>query len=235
MIKTKKEILRLFFFFLILCFGILNVEAESIDVSRTSSLTLTYQYENEKFSNINVSLYQLAIFDTTGQYQFNNTYIDIAFDSSGMSTSDLSLKAIEIEKFISENNQQPSSMQKTNKNGDASFLKLVPGMYLVLIESADVGNYRYSVSPMLVSIPILENKSYQYDIQMNVKVEREKLEQEVTSPSDVNDEDEIDTAPNTVDNIMIYVLLMVVSTLVIFVVIIYILRMREGEKNDEKK
>ena len=96
MIETKKGILRLFLFFSILCFGVLNVEAESIDISKTSSITLVYQYENEKFSNVNASLYQLATFDINGQYKFNNLYEDVTFDPVGMTASDLNLKATEI-------------------------------------------------------------------------------------------------------------------------------------------
>lgn len=233
--ETRKGILNLFLFLSILSFGVLNVEAESIDVSRASSLTLTYQYENQSFSNVDISLYQLATFDVSGQYQFTDSYVDVAFDPTGMSVSDLNLKGKEIETFIEENNRQPSSLQKTDQNGVTSFSNLVPGMYLVLIDSTEVGNYRYSASPMLISIPVLEDGSYQYDIQTNVKTEREELEQEVTPPSDVGDNGEIDTVPNTIDNIMLYVGLLVVSILVIFGVIIYILRKKKGDKNEEKK
>ena len=230
--ETRKGILNLFLFLSILCFGVLNVEAESIDVSRASSLTLTYQYENEKFSNVDVSLYHLATFDVSGQYQFTDSYVDVAFDPNGMSVSDLNLKGEEIETFITDNNLQPSSLQKTDQNGVTNFSNLVPGMYLVLVDSTEVGNYRYSASPMLVSIPILEDGTYQYDVQMNVKTEREELGQEVTPPSD---DGEIDSVPNTIDNIMLYVGLLVVSILVIFGVMIYIFRKKKGDKNEEKK
>ena len=124
MIETKKGILRLFLFFSILCFGISNVEAESIDISKTSSITLVYRYENENFSNVNASLYQLATFDINGQYKFNNLYDDVTFDPVGMTASDLNLKATEIEKFISENNLQPSNKQQINQNGVANFKNL---------------------------------------------------------------------------------------------------------------
>ena len=234
MIKTKKGILRLFLFFSILCFGVLNVEAESIDISKTSSITLVYQYENEKFSNVNASLYQLATFDINGQYKFNNLYEDVTFDPVGITSSDLNLKATEIEKFISENNLQPNNKQQINQNGIANFKNLIPGMYLVHIDSTEVGNYRYSTSPMLVSIPILENQTYKYDIEMNVKIERNELEQEITSPSDAGEEGKIDTNPNTLDNIMLYVLLMMVSAIVILGVV-YVLRNKEGDKNEKKK
>ena len=230
--ETRKGILNLFLFLSILCFVVLNVEAESIDVSRASSLTLTYQYENEKFSNVDVSLYHLATFDVSGQYQFTDSYVDVAFDPNGMRVSDLNLKGEEIETFITDNNLQPSSLQKTDQNGVTNFSNLVPGMYLVLVDSTEVGSYRYSASPMLVSIPILEDGTYQYDVQMNVKTEREELGQEVTPPSD---DGEIDSVPNTIDNIMLYVGLLVVSILVIFGVMIYIFRKKKGDKNEEKK
>ena len=162
----------------------------------------------------------------------NYSYVDVAFDPDGMSVSDLNLKGEEIETFITDNNLQPSSLQKTDQNGVTNFSNLVPGMYLVLVDSTEVGSYRYSASPMLVSIPILEDGTYQYDVQMNVKTEREELGQEVTPPSD---DGEIDSVPNTIDNIMLYVGLLVVSILVIFGVMIYIFRKKKGDKNEEKK
>ena len=69
---------------------------------------------------------------------------------------------------------------------------------------------------------------------MNVKIERNELEQEITSPSDAGEEGKIDTNPNTLDNIMLYVLLMMVSAIVILGVI-YVLRNKEGDKNEKKK
>ena len=231
MIETRKVITNLILFLSILSFGVLNVEAENIDVSRVSSLNVTYQYEDVMLSDVDVSLYQLAMFNPSGQYQFTDEYLDVAFDPTGMSVSDLNLKGKEIETFITENNRQPSSLQKINQSGVTNFSSLVPGLYLVLVDSTDVGSYRYSASPMLISIPTLENGSYQYDIQMNVKTEREELGQEVTPPVD----DGIEEVPNTIDNIVIYMVLLVVSITVILGVMIYISRKKKGDKNEEKK
>ena len=226
----KKVITRLFLFLSILSFGVLDVAAENIDVSQKSSLNVTYQYENEKFYNVNISLYHLATIDQYGSYHFTDQYLDVAFDPVGMSVSDLNLKAQQIEEFILKNRIQSDSLQKTDQNGVTNFSNLELGLYLVLVDSKEVGNYRYSASPALLSIPILEDESYQYDIQMNVKTKREELAQEVTPPGD----DGTESVPDTMDNILFYVILLVVSLLVILGVVIYIIK-RKDEKNENKK
>lgn len=228
--NIKKIIVSLFLFLSILSFEVLDVEADNIDVLRESSLEVIYQYDEEKLSNVDISLYFLASVDQQGSYHFIDNYKDIAFNPIDMSVSDLNLKSEEVEKYIAENERQPSSVQKTNQNGVTNFSGLVPGLYLVSVDSKVVGSYRYDASPMLLSIPTLEDGSYQYDIQMNVKTEREQLEQTVTPPGDEG----IIFVPNTIDNIVFYIILLIISFLVILGVISYIFK-KKGEKKYENK
>ena len=228
--NIKKIIVSLFLFLSILSFEVLDVEADNIDVLRESSLEVIYQYDEEKLSNVDISLYFLASVDQQGSYHFIDNYKDIAFNPIDMSVSDLNLKSEEVENYIAENERQPSSVQKTNQNGVTNFSGLVPGLYLVSVDSKVVGSYRYDASPMLLSIPTLEDGSYQYDIQMNVKTEREQLEQTVTPPGDEG----IIFAPNTIDNIVFYIILLIISFLVILGVISYIFK-KKGEKKYENK
>lgn len=228
--NIKKIVVSLFLFLSILSFGVLDVEADNIDVLKESSLEVIYQYDEEKLSNVDISLYFLANVDQQGNYHFIDDYREISFNPSDMSVSDLNLKSEEVEDFIAENARQPSSLQKTNQNGVTNFSNLVPGLYLVSVDSKEVGNYRYDATPMLLSIPTLEDGSYQYDIQMNVKTEREQLEQAVTPPGDEG----ITFVPNTIDNIVFYIILLIISFLVILGVIYYILK-KKGEKKDENK
>ena len=228
----KKVVSSFFLFLSILSFGVLNVKANNIDGSRTSSLSVTYQYDTVMLSNVDVSLYYLASVDESGVFQFTDDYLDVAFDTTNISSSDLTLQAETIENYISSHQLQASSLLKTNQNGVTNFSNLVPGLYMVTVDSKVVGDYRYDASPTIVSIPILEDGTYQYDVQMNIKTEREELEQEITPPGGMDNNNEM--VPNTLDNIYLYIVLLVISIIVIIIVIIYISKMKD-EKNKKKK
>lgn len=229
----KKVVSSFFLFLSILSFGVLNVKADNIDGSRTSSLSVTYQYDTVMLSNVDVSLYYLASVDESGVFQFTDDYLDVAFDTTNISSSDLTLQAETIENYISSYQLQASSLLKTNQNGVTNFSDLVPGLYLVTVDSKVVGDYRYDASPTIVSIPILEDGTYQYDVQMNIKTEREELEQEITPPGGMDNNNEM--VPNTLDNIYLYIVLLVISIIVIVGITLYIVKMKGKNKNEVQK
>ena len=229
----KKVVSSFFLFLSILSFGVLNVKADNIDGSRTSSLSVTYQYDTVMLSNVDVSLYYLASVDESGVFQFTDDYLDVAFDTTNISSSDLTLQAETIENYISSHQLQASSLLKTNQNGVTNFSNLVPGLYLVTVDSKVVGDYRYDASPTIVSIPILEDGTYQYDVQMNIKTEREELEQEITPPGGMDNNNEM--VPNTLDNIYLYIVLLVISIIVIVGITLYIVKMKGKNKNEVQK
>ena len=227
----KKIINKLFLFLVIFSLGIINVSAENIDPSRDSSLNIKYQYDTLAISNTDVSLYFLANIDVSGSYQFRDSYLDISFDPGGMSSTDVSLKAKEILSYINKNQIPSDYSLKTDQNGSCYFPNLIPGLYLVYVDSKTIGDYRYDASPMLLTIPTLEDGVYQYNVSVDVKTERNKIKQEIIPPG-VTDSDT--SVPNTLDNIYLYVGLLIISILVIFGVIIYI-KKKKGEKDESKK
>ena len=227
----KKTINKIFLFLVVFSFGILNVFADNIDPSRDSSLTVSYQYDDISITDSLVSIYFLASVDASGNYQFQNSYLDIAFDPAGITASDISLKAEEILSYINKLQISSDFNIKTNQEGISNFSNLVPGLYLVTASSKTLGDYRYDSSPNLLTIPTLENGTYQYNVLMNVKTEREKIEQVIIPPGDVDNGEKV---PNTLDNIYLYVGLLIISILVIIGVIIYILKKKGEGKNENK-
>ena len=227
----KRIINKIFLFLVVFSFGILSVFADNIDLSRNSSLTVSYQYDDISITETLVSVYFLASIDVNGNYQFQDNYLDIAFDLSSISTSDISLKAKEIYSYINQEQILSDFNIKTDQEGISNFSNLVPGLYLVSTSSKVLGDYRYDSSPVLLTIPTLENGTHQYNVLMNVKAERQKIEQEVIPPG-VTDSGEM--VPNTLDNIYLYVGLLIISILAIFGVIIYILK-KKGEGKSENK
>ncbi len=224
----KKLICSLLLFLSIFSFGIIDVKAESIDISRTSSLSFTYQYDNILLSDAGVSLYYLASIDEGYNYKFIDEYQDVAFDTTDISASDLTFQAEVIERYIKDNKLQANRVLKTNQNGVANFSSLVPGLYLLIVDSKVVDNYQYNVSPTIINIPTFENGNYQYDVQINLKTQRDKLNEEITPPGE-NDNESLGSVPNTIDNIYFYIILLIMSIIIIFGVVIYISK-KKGEK-----
>ena len=220
-------------FLSIFSFGIIDVKAESIDISRTSSLSFTYQYDNILLSDAGVSLYYLASIDEGYNYKFIDEYQDVAFDTTDISASDLTFQAEVIERYIKDNKLQANRVLKTNQNGVANFSSLVPGLYLLIVDSKVVDNYQYNVSPTIINIPTFENGNYQYDVQINLKTQRDKLNEEITPPGE-NDNESLGSVPNTIDNIYFYIILLIMSIIIIFGVVIYISK-KKGEKKWKKE
>ena len=223
----KKIIYSILLIISILSFNIIEVRAESIDPTRQSSLTVTYQYDNILLTDVDVSLYYLAGVDQEGSYSFVDEYQSIAFDTTNISSSELTVQADIIEKYILENNLQSLRVLKTDQNGTANFTTLVPGLYLVIVNSKTVDNYNYDASPTIINIPTLENGNYQYNVVINMKTEREELEDEEIIVEEDNNDNTV-SVPNTIDNIILYISLLVVSIIIIITIIIYILK--KGKK-----
>ena len=226
----KKIIYSILLIISILSFNIIEVRAESIDPTRQSSLTVTYQYDNILLTDVDVSLYYLAGVDQEGSYSFVDEYQSIAFDTTNISSSELTVQADIIEKYILENNLQSLRVLKTDQNGTANFTTLVPGLYLVIVDSKEVDNYNYDASPTIINIPTLENGNYQYNVVINMKTEREELTQE---QEETTTNENIDKVPNTIDNIILYIVLLICSLIIVIGVIIYIIR-KKGESNEKK-
>ena len=96
MISLKKIITSLFIFLSVISFGIFDVKADNIDANHPSSLTVTYQYGSEKLNNADISVYFLANLDSQSGYYFRDEYQSIAFDPTGMTTSELSFTVADI-------------------------------------------------------------------------------------------------------------------------------------------
>ena len=226
----KKIIYSILLIISILSINIIEVRAESIDPTRQSSLTVTYQYDNILLTDVDVSLYYLAGVDQEGSYSFVDEYQNVAFDTTNISSSELTVQADIIEKYILENNLQSLRVLKTDQNGTANFTTLVPGLYLVIVNSKTVDNYNYDASPTIINIPTLENGNYQYNVVINMKTEREELTQE---QEETTTNENIDKVPNTIDNIILYIVLLICSLIIVIGVIIYIIR-KKGESNEKK-
>lgn len=229
----KKLINSIVIFLVVISIGVINVNAENIDTTKSSSLYVTYQYDNVVLTDADISIYYLASINADGTYTFTSEYASVAFDTTDISSSSLTLQAETINNYIVSSSLSAYEVIATDTNGNASFSNLMPGLYLIVVEDVVLDNNQYYASPTIISIPTIENNTYLYDITVNIKTEKKELSVETTVDGDTTDT-VIEEVPNTFDNIYFYVILLVISVVVIFAVEIFIIKKR-GKKNNGKR
>ena len=226
----KKVISSVLVLFCILCLAPFSVSADTIDSSRSSSIHVNYQYGDVAITNTDVELYLLGTYDSSGNIVFADEYAPVSFNPNELDTMGLEVQAQKVDDFIISSKINPNHVSKTNNLGTCDFTGLTPGIYLVKYGVKMVDDYSYYASSVLVSIPVLQDDTYQYDIDLNVKTEREHIVIDQTPNG------EKVSVPNTMDNVMYYGVLLVISVLVIFGIMTYIIKIREvkGEKNEKE-
>lgn len=226
-----KKIISIFLLFITLfSITIIPTKAENIDTNKLVNLEIIHQYGNTNIKDTNVSIYTIATLTENGTYEFQKNYQSISFNPIDMSSSEQNLKAKEILEYIKNNSLPATDIRKTNQDGITSFNNLVPGLYLIQIENKTINNYQYSVLPTLITVPTLENNIYQYNVKINTKPEQEEIKEEI-----IPEKSENINVPNTLDNIVFYIVLMGISLLVIIGVLYYISKInKKGKKSNEK-
>lgn len=96
-----------------------------------------------------------------------------------------------------------------DSNGTARFADVEPGLYLLVQEQAAEGYY--IVDPFLVSIPLLENGSYIYDVDASPKME--PLSRKPDEPGKVPDSPAGPARTGDNSNPMLWIVLLVLSAL----------------------
>ena len=228
----SKNILTLLLL-LILIYPITYIQAEEIDISRKCNININYKYENKLIEKVDINLYKIADINQNGEYTYLNTFQEKEQTLNNKVISEQVEYAKELDEYIKKNNIESDNTATTNQEGLAAFSDLSVGLYLLTYEEIIDNNYEYKSSPILISIPTLENESLIYDIDINPKLEITTLK---PSNNDNKVEDNINNNdnkkniiekllnPKTGDNIMIYIILLLLSLLGISIVVLYIKR-----------
>ncbi len=151
------------------------------DLSRKGAVTVTVRMGETPVSGGSLTLYRVGdIAEDDGNYSFTLTE---SFAASGVSLDDLS--APELAEKLAAHVEGASGVTKTvGADGSAAFTELELGVYLVVQTEAAPGYSR--LTPFLVSVPYLEEGTYQYEVDAMVKgeLEREPTPTEPEKPDD---------------------------------------------------
>ncbi len=167
--KQRKRIAVLLAVALLLALPVQAYAHDVPDLSRKGAVTVTVRMGDTPVSGGSLTLYLVGdIAEDDGNYSFTLTE---SFATSGVSLDDLS--APELAEMLAEHAAGVSGLTKTiGADGSAAFTELELGLYLVAQTEAAPG---YSqLTPFLVSVPYLEDGTYQYEVDATVKGELEK-------------------------------------------------------------
>ena len=131
------------------------------DESKKGSITVDFEYDNKAVAGGRLALYRIAeARQTDGNYGFENLPEFSGFhkDMSDLTSAELARCLAD---FVDSHSIQPVDA-RDNRSGSVTFPELPHGLYLVVQVEAASG-YE-AVQPFLVTVPMLEDGHYVYDV-----------------------------------------------------------------------
>ena len=141
------------------------------DESKKGSITVDFEYDNKAVTGGRLAMYRIAkVRQTDGNYDFENLPEFAGFhkDMSDLTSAELARCLAD---FVDSHNIQPVDA-RDNKTGSVTFPELSHGLYLVVQVKAASG-YE-AVQPFLVTVPMLEDGHYVYDVNAYGKIALKK-------------------------------------------------------------
>lgn len=159
------------------------------DASRDGSLSITMTYDKQSVPGGTVTLHRVAdVVQDDGDYIF---VLSSEFSGSNVSLDDLeSAEAAKALASYAEAQQLAGVTQNIDDSGSVVFADLEIGLYLATQQQAAEGYLAFD--PFLVSVPMVEDGAYVYDVDASPKLELEKAP-----------EPPLHRFPQTGDNMMI--------------------------------
>ncbi len=229
----KRIYLTVALIIILLILPVTKTYAEEIDMSKIGSIKIDCKHENISLKNMNTKIYKIANINQNNEYTYLSNFQVKERELNNIATSDLVKYSEELVEFINTNNIEPNNSSTTNQEGIATFNNLSVGLYLLEYESLSDNQYTYNISPVLISVPTIENNIIKYDLEINPKVETTTINS--NEESEVTYGPKIETtkkSPKTNDNIMTYIILLIISLLGISIVVLY-KKNRKKEKNEK--
>lgn len=171
--KCKKRTAALLLALWMLCaFSAAVYANEAPDESKKGAVTVEMKYDGRAVTGGTLKAYRVGqLREKDGSYSFAKTAAMEAFSGSydDLSSAELAEKAAA---FV-EKNKLGAYATAENKKGKASFEKLELGLYLIVQTKASDG-YE-PLKPFLVSVPMLEDGRYVYEVNAAGKFELHKV------------------------------------------------------------
>lgn len=224
----KKNILKTIIIFIAL-FSI-NVRANEIELTKTSNIQVKYSYGDKVFENQKAYLYKIADIGSDNVITYTDDFKNLTQNLENLTASQFSVFATTVGNQITQKGISHIEEQVTNSEGIAKFNNLTPAVYFIKMDTVTQDDYQYRTVPTVITAPLYNENEHQYKYEFSVMMKTEA--KYIGEQSNNGNTTEI---PNTVDDIMIYAAIFVISLIIIGVLVCYINKIKkEGkEKNEE--
>lgn len=154
-------------------FAINTFEAkEKIDVTKESSVTLNYNYEDYNFNNTFVKVYYVAMVTSDFQYELSTEFNNFPIEINGIQSEDeWTILEQTLNAYI-----EAAKIKETYllsiKNNKIELPDLKAGLYFIKTDEIKKNEYELVFDDMMLNIPFLnDNGTWNYDVSVNVKAE----------------------------------------------------------------
>ena len=179
--KIKSVICLLFISTLLLSSGLASLcSAESLDTSRSASLTVNYRHGDVFFAGEEVNIFRIADLYPDGAYELCGDFKDYPVNIYGvMSQAEWKNITSTLAAYISADSLSPSYTAVTNEEGKATFADILPGMYLVTSVKTETESAYYTFESFISHLPRPEEDgSYSYNVEAVPKYEILPIEED---------------------------------------------------------
>lgn len=177
----RKRLPALLFAVMLLCtVSITAFAVEVPDLSRQGSIQITMQKDGTVVPGGTLTLYRVgSVQEENGEYSFGLTgdFADCDVSLDDVASAEL---AESLEQYVKDNRLEGTT-KDIGTDGKVSFTELDLGVYL-LMQNKSASGYNI-IDSFLVTVPMLEDGTYVYDVDASPKVELEKITEEPTKPS----------------------------------------------------
>jgi len=165
MVKIRNSFIALF----ITLLSVVNVHALDVNTSATGSMKIIYSYGEKFLEKANVQIYKVGTVDKDNNYAYLDNFKDLG-DINKLSSSDVKKEALKVEEIIVKDKILPLNQASSNKNGEVSFADLGVGLYFIKADDLIDGTMKYTSSPSLVPLPLLNeiNNKFLYQIYLSM-------------------------------------------------------------------
>ena len=153
---------------------------DRIDTKRAVALTINVTQDDPEHEGQTISLpgvafrlYRIADVDETASYTMARAFVGCNVNFNDIEdASDMRAAAELLQMYITRRGVPASASAVSNASGRLTFKLSRPGLFLVLGESMESEGYVYRFSPIVVSLPQLEDGTWKYEQVTELKMER---------------------------------------------------------------
>lgn len=161
---------------LLACALAVTAAAQTIDLDRENTLTVSFGESGEGFPEVEFSLYPVASLTEEGEYALTEDFAQYPISLEDLDSSGLRSLAQTLDAYVARDTLTPLLSQETGEDGRISFDSLSPGLYLVLGESYTQDKTVYTPSPMLFYLPGQgEDSGWEYEVTASCKFDQEEI------------------------------------------------------------